>query len=282
MDIGDAIKSLRTSRQMTQKEFTKEVLSSSFLSKIENGEHRISAEDLFIILKRNNISIHEFYLMIDTEAETLNHMEKISQAYYSSDLPSLRHLAKLIPYSTISNKKYYQLMVNIIIFILQDDVAAIPKKITEEAKDQLFASQNWNELTLSLLVNISLVYDVDTLEYFLTDILKKKSLVASPIKIVRLIYSLILNLIYVLLLNKKNEKALFYLKTLEQVTATPELAFQKGLLNFYRKLYNHTKKPSDSNLLAIQEAIHLFELLGMEPTVKKLQEYKEKVLLTDN
>lgn len=280
MDIGAAINSLRKSKRMTQKEFAKNIISTSFLSKVENSEHRISAEDLFLLLKKNNVDIYEFYLTIDTKTDSFIHIERISNAYYSNDVKYLQNLAKIIPNSTISNKKYYQLIVNILIFILQNDVESIPPKVIADTKNQLFASQNWDELTLSLLVNIFFLYEVDTLEYFLEDILKKKPLRTSPTKIIILIYSLILNLIYMLFLSKNKEKVLSYVKILEQVTVTPELIFQKSMLNYYRKLYDYIEDPSESKSLEIQEAINLFEILGMDTTVKKLQEYKEKVLLS--
>lgn len=270
MDIGIAIKKLRQSQHLTQKEFCKDILSTSFLSKVENGEHRISAEDLFLILKENKIDIQDFCFMINAESIDLDPVEKISNAYYFNDIDYLKKISKIIPYASTSSQKYYKLLVNIIIHILQDDVESIPKEIIEKAKNQLFSSQSWDELTLKLLVNISFLYEIEILEYFLKDILKKKPLLASSIKTTKLIYSLILNLIYQLLLDKNIEKTSTYIKILEEVPITPELFFQKGLLNFYKSLYDYLDNPSTENKMLIDETIYIFEKFNMDSIIMKL------------
>lgn len=282
MDIGIAIKKLRQSQHLTQKEFCKDILSTSFLSKVENGEHRISAEDLFLILKENKIDIQDFCFMINAESIDLDPVEKISNAYYFNDIDYLKKISKIIPYASTSSQKYYKLLVNIIIHILQDDVESIPKEIIEKAKNQLFSSQSWDELTLKLLVNISFLYEIEILEYFLKDILKKKPLLASSIKTTKLIYSLILNLIYQLLLDKNIEKTSTYIKILEEVPITPELFFQKGLLNFYKSLYDYLDNPSTENKMLIDETIYIFEKFNMDSIIMKLYDYKEKVLLRED
>ncbi|MDK6268277.1 helix-turn-helix transcriptional regulator [Lactobacillus mulieris] len=61
MTIGSLLKHQRIAMGLTQKEFSNGIISAAHYSKIENNKHEISATDLFLLLKQNQIDLIDFY-----------------------------------------------------------------------------------------------------------------------------------------------------------------------------------------------------------------------------
>ena len=61
MDIGTALKKIRTNLNLNLEEMSAGVITSSHYSKIEKGYHRISAEDLLQILNIHSIDVATFF-----------------------------------------------------------------------------------------------------------------------------------------------------------------------------------------------------------------------------
>ena len=57
MTIGELLKEYRQKKGLTQKQFADGIVSTSYYSKVEKNEHRITVEDLVKILEHNDIAM---------------------------------------------------------------------------------------------------------------------------------------------------------------------------------------------------------------------------------
>ena len=63
---------------------------------MENGQHRISAEDLFELLQRNHIALQDFteYLALDKKRSTVKVFEnKLCVLFYEDQLDEIKDMA---------------------------------------------------------------------------------------------------------------------------------------------------------------------------------------------
>ena len=67
MKIGQKLKMVRLSLAMNGKEFVKGVIDNSYLASVENGESDIRVTSLINILKKNNISVENFFEDFDSK-----------------------------------------------------------------------------------------------------------------------------------------------------------------------------------------------------------------------
>lgn len=58
--IGENLKNLRLSLNLTRKEFVKDIIDSSYLAHIENNKNEVRAITLVKLLDQNNVSVLEF------------------------------------------------------------------------------------------------------------------------------------------------------------------------------------------------------------------------------
>ena len=91
MTICKLLKEARLKKGLSQKQFSDGIISTSYYSKVEKNDHRITAEDLIALLEHNNIPMWSFFkelsmkgdiqheYVLDLEAEVMN-------AYYRSDV----------------------------------------------------------------------------------------------------------------------------------------------------------------------------------------------------
>lgn len=96
MTIGKELKKIRLTYGLTQREMSAGVLKPTYYGLIERGERQIGIKDLFEILKRNGISIYEFFGDFDKEAVKQRQLEnRIQMACLTEDKHQIDALLKL-------------------------------------------------------------------------------------------------------------------------------------------------------------------------------------------
>lgn len=91
MSISETLKFFREGIPMTQKNFCSEIISASYYAKVESGNSNISADLLFQLLKKNNISVTEFFFKVSNSTEEIyvSKFKNIRKAYYTTDIEEL-------------------------------------------------------------------------------------------------------------------------------------------------------------------------------------------------
>lgn len=99
MTVGELLKEYRVKQNKNQKEFSAGIVSQSYYSKVEKNIHRITADDLLLLLTHNAISVKTFFekLEIDPHQEQVNKVnaifEEITKANYADN--SLAQIKKI-------------------------------------------------------------------------------------------------------------------------------------------------------------------------------------------
>ena len=65
MTIGERLREIRDSINLTQTEMCAGVVTESFYSRVENGKSEINIDDLLAILKQNHVSVRDFFSVFD-------------------------------------------------------------------------------------------------------------------------------------------------------------------------------------------------------------------------
>ena len=163
MTIGSLLKHQRIAMGLTQKEFSNGIISAAHYSKIENNKHEISATDLFLLLKQNQIDLIDFYndlYFSNDKVDIINKSILISQAFYKKDKEKVRLLNNLIQNSSVSEEE--KLRASLMQAILDGTLADMSNKMKKRIKKSLFEHDYWfqNERYLKLLSNSLIVFDL--------------------------------------------------------------------------------------------------------------------------
>lgn len=94
--IGKELKKIRTIYGLNQREMSAGVLKPTYYGLIEQGIRSISIDDLLEILKRNGISIYEFFSAFDQkEVQRRNLENRIQMACLTGDEAQIDALLEL-------------------------------------------------------------------------------------------------------------------------------------------------------------------------------------------
>ena len=65
MTIGEQLREIRDSLNLTQTQMCAGAVTESFYSRVENGKSEINIDDLLGILKQNHASVRDFFSVFD-------------------------------------------------------------------------------------------------------------------------------------------------------------------------------------------------------------------------
>ena len=170
LPVGHTLKIARTQLGLTQKQMAAGVISTSYYSKVENGQHEIDAESLFKILHAHNYTIKrfEFYLFQEVDARPQN---KDIQSFYNKIVPAQNKgnkeaLDEL--FAEVKAKKYldldevtmYDIHVAAAYAWLQGSGKDIPASIKKTAKSKLL-KEDWTALSIEYFSTWMMLFDID-------------------------------------------------------------------------------------------------------------------------
>ncbi|TSO25404.1 helix-turn-helix transcriptional regulator [Lactobacillus sp. LL6] len=94
--IGKELKKIRITYGLTQRKMSAGVLKPTYYGIIERGDRQISIKDLLEILKRNGISIYEFFSVFDKKAVKQYRLKnRLQMACLTKDKIEIDDLLKL-------------------------------------------------------------------------------------------------------------------------------------------------------------------------------------------
>ena len=154
MTIGEALKKERKDLGLTQTEMAGDILTKSYYSKVERGQHEIKAVDLIEILRLHDIDISSFFSQIETNQKINNeeYIYKLHRAYYHKNLEQLselqKQLKKEVQTSEILN---LETQANVVKAYLTHSLNKLTDREKADIKKQIFKTKDWNESSLRLL-----------------------------------------------------------------------------------------------------------------------------------
>lgn len=176
MKISDALKKERKELGLRQKDmFSKLKISKSHYSQIENGFHRIYADDLLRILVNLNIDYHKFFDEViedyGFDMEALKLENKLSHAFYNRDLKEAIKVKKEI---FLSKNVSFELKYHALLVLSELKEEKIPENVQKDMYRYLF-KENWteNKDTLRIFGNAMKYFDEDIRAILMDRILKE-------------------------------------------------------------------------------------------------------------
>lgn len=105
---GSLIKKLRTDRKISQARLAEGISSRTTLSSFENRKTNLSSQTLFDYLDKMNITVHEFSLLLDSEATDQKRqlVQDFYTRYYDRTL-TLDYLTSLEENVTLRHKIFF-------------------------------------------------------------------------------------------------------------------------------------------------------------------------------
>lgn len=167
MTIGELLKEYRLKNGLTQKQFADGIISTSYYSKVEKNEHRITVEDLVTILEHNNIAMWSFFRKLslkgDLQHEYIIKLENdVLDAYYHSDKKKIEEIREDVEDSTVPNKDEYLLTIDGWLEILKKDDEEPNLEVRKALKDKIFNIPDINKDKLNLFCNFMEFYDLES------------------------------------------------------------------------------------------------------------------------
>ena len=158
MTIGELLKEYRQKKGLTQKQFADGIVSTSYYSKVEKDEHRITVEDLIAILEHNNIAMWTFFRRLslkgDFQHEYIAKLENdVLDAYYHSNKKKIEEIRQEVDSSTVPNKEEYLLLIDGWLENLKTKTEEPNLEVRNALKDKVFNIPDVTKEKLNLFCN---------------------------------------------------------------------------------------------------------------------------------
>lgn len=223
-EYGKILKRIRLEKGLTQKELSAGILSRSHLSELENGNYYCSFDKFLQLLRRLNVSLHEFdlYLKESIYQEDFRRKIKIEAAVNAHDIAEMKRLLAEFPIVDEKNvrMRHEKLLLEALIEYHQNHQIMNLTRY-QEILDYLSRVSEWGMYELNLLANFLFVFDMDTLPLITQQIYKKANKKNASDEYTYLYLRLLINL------------SDFYLKNLDYQTCQ-EIA-QQAIAIAYQK-----------------------------------------------
>ena len=223
-EYGKILKRIRLEKGLTQKELSAGILSRSHLSELENGNYYCSFDKFLQLLRRLNVSLHEFDLCLKESIyqEDFQRKIKIEAAVNAHDIAEMKRLLAEFPIVDEKNvrMRHEKLLLEALIEYHQNHQIMNLTRY-QEILDYLSKVSEWGMYELNLLANFLFIFDIDTLPLITQQIYKKANKKNASDEYTYLYLRLLINL------------SDFYLKNLDYQTCQ-EIA-QQAIAIAYQK-----------------------------------------------
>lgn len=225
MTIGELLKEYRLEKGLTQKQFAEGVVSTSYYSKVEKDEHRITAEDLIAILEHNNIGMWSFFRELSLKGNCQHYQhsyieDKVIKAYYNSDKKQLEKIKKRVDKENIPNKDELSLIISGWIECMKTSKDKPNFQIRKKLRDKIFNVPSINLNKLTLFCNFMEFYDLDS-NFLITKQAINKWIDSEDADIQEALLSIISNLLYLSIKERNYKYTDYLLKNARRIPMKP-------------------------------------------------------------
>lgn len=275
MKIGKMLQKYRLNMGLTLSEMSAGIVSTSYYSKVEKGQHRIAAEDLFNILNAHSISPGTFINELTEEGDKPNLIQqKILEYYYDRDTEALKSIIEKMDNDTEDEQIAMALATSCLYNL--DDTFVISEDNIRLIKEKIFSLPNWNYMKLSLYTNFISIYDIETNHIIIRSILSKDMSEYKSNEQTAIV-AILLNFVDDLIEKEELTDAESYLQKLEEIISPlPELFFYHVLMYFYKNITIYLTSKNLNSIKKCEETIALYKDNGYEEWANTLEEYLEE------
>lgn len=280
MTIGELLKEERMEKGLTQKQFADGIVSTSYYSKVEKDEHRITAEDLIAVLEHNNIPLWSFFKELSLKGNfqheyKINLEAEVMDAYYHSDSKRLEKIIQDLNNSNEPDKKDDLLIVEGWLESLKEDDEEPNIEVREALKDRVFNIPNLNKEKLTLFCNFMDFYDLDSNIAIAKNAINK-FIGSNETEIQEVLLAMIANLLCLSIKENNYSYVDYLVTTSEKLPLKPQFFLYKDMIYFYKHLssyhFNHKNEDLDNCHIIIANV----KLVGMNEYGTELEKFLNK------
>ena len=280
MTIGQLLKQYRIESLKTQKEWAGNTVSTSYYSKIEKDQHRITAEDLIALLHANNIKLWEFFSKLNQEDkvkydENSNIGEAINEAFYHNDKEQLKDIKNVIANSEIVDKEDQLLLIDALIALVGNHVEDLDEKERIKLKEKIFNISNFDENKLDLYCNLMPFYDLDSNLLISRRVITQFRHSGSS-NVQETILGIEINMLIMCIEKSRYRETKFFIRSADQISTKPNLFFYKNCIFILKNIVNYHYERKVEYLNKARMAIDHISSLGMPEYSKDMKDILDK------
>ncbi|AOV08931.1 helix-turn-helix domain-containing protein [Sporosarcina ureilytica] len=279
MEIGQALKLIRTNKGLSQAKIAGGIISTSFYSKVEKGQSNISSELLFKILEQLNISLNEFwYIYNDYSRGKKNELMHQWKKLYAEG--NINHLMKLKDevdtlYEETQQKFYQRLSIILYCAIQQHHSESYDDEIVSPLTQYLLSVNTWGYYEINLFDACILVLDMDTdtVLSLANKLLNNLRFYANFQTYEKEIITVLINIVKICLNNERLEEADYYLNIAKRKLMNFNLMYEKNTLEFLSGISLMQHGDIDEGKKIAIKSIDNFKVLNMKESADKFLQY---------
>ena len=280
MTIGQLLKQYRIESLKTQKEWAGNTISTSYYSKVEKDQHRITAEDLIALLHANNIKLWEFFGKLSQEDkikydENSDIGEAINEAFYHNDREQLKDIKNVIANSEIVDKEDQLLLIDALIALVGNHVEDLDEKERIKLKEKIFNISNFDENKLDLYCNLMPFYDLDSNLLISRRVITQFCHSGSS-NVQETILGIEINILIMCIQKSRYKETEFFIRSADQISTKPNLFFYKNCIFILKNIVNYHYERKDEYLNKARRAIDHISSLGMPEYSKDVKGFFDK------
>ena len=280
MTIGELLKEERMEKGLTQKQFADGIVSTSYYSKVEKDEHRITAEDLIAVLEHNNIPLWSFFKELSLKGNfqheyKINLEAEVMDAYYHSDSKRLEEIIQDLNNSNEPDKKDDLLIVEGWLESLKEDDEEPNIEVREALKDRVFNIPNLNKEKLTLFCNFMDFYDLDSNIAIAKNAINK-FIGSNETEIQEVLLAMIANLLCLSIKENNYSYVDYLVTTSEKLPLKPQFFLYKDMIYFYKHLSSYHFNNKNEDLDNCHIIIANVKLVGMNEYGTELEKFLNK------
>ncbi|MBS0802842.1 helix-turn-helix domain-containing protein [Streptococcus suis] len=283
--FGKTLKFIREGKGKSLAEVAKGHISTSQLSRFENGESDITVSKLFGVLAEMNVDVDEFvYASQDFKKDELTKiLEQLKQSIYIRDVVTIKKILseQLAKAERDSRREFHRLNAILIAYKLRnlDKTIVVSKEDTAFLTDYLFRVENWSYYEILLFANTIDKLGHQTMMLFCRELIHRTQFYRE-MKQHRLVVSQVLLSAYLVSVQTKElVDAIFLEKTIEGLLFDETEIFERILFKFGKAFYDYQNTGTSNAILEMRKCIGLLRAVDSQNIADWYESILEKILI---
>ncbi|CYZ10615.1 helix-turn-helix domain-containing protein [Streptococcus suis] len=283
--FGKTLKFIREGKGKSLAEVAKGHISTSQLSRFENGESDITVSKLFGVLAEMNVDVDEFvYASQDFKKDELTRiLEQLKQSIYIRDVVTIKKILseQLAKAERDSRREFHRLNAILIAYKLRnlDKTIVVSKEDTAFLTDYLFRVENWSYYEILLFANTIDKLGHQTMMLFCRELIHRTQFYRE-MKQHRLVVSQVLLSAYLVSVQTKElVDAIFLEKTIEGLLFDETEIFERILFKFGKDFYDYQNTGTSNAILEMRKCIGLLRAVDSQNIADWYESILEKILI---
>ena len=283
-DFGKIFKKYRESRQLKLRDIASKELSTSQISRFENGESDLTITKFMHAIQLINMPIDEFmYTANNFKLDELNELlDKIVQYTSSRDIENLKRLIFEEESKECNNATMKKIRVLLIKIHLYD---LFGEKLYQEEDihflaDYLFSIEYWGRNELLIFSNAIVAFNTETNLILLREMNRRTNFYKDIPQNRSMIASMNVNEYIFCVENSEWIEAQYFEQQLKNTYFKETELYERLVFSYAKAFHSYKKNKDEKALKQLYDVINAMKLAGSIHLAKSFEEYLEKNILS--